>query len=52
MPQMAPLNWLTLMMYFIMIFIVFNTINYFSFSYSPQKKSSLKEKTKKIAWKW
>nr|AXS66483.1 ATP synthase F0 subunit 8 [Tenebrionoidea sp. 7 KM-2017] len=48
MPQMMPLNWLTLMFMFIMIFYLFNCINYFSFIYS-QKNFFNK---KKISWNW
>nr|YP_010010508.1 ATP synthase F0 subunit 8 [Callosobruchus maculatus]YP_010876294.1 ATP synthase F0 subunit 8 [Bruchus pisorum]QOH99476.1 ATP synthase F0 subunit 8 [Callosobruchus maculatus]WHE17345.1 ATP synthase F0 subunit 8 [Bruchus pisorum] len=51
MPQMAPLNWLTLMIFFIMIFFMFNIMNFFSFSY-PIKKSKLQKKTIKFNWKW
>nr|ARH54328.1 ATP synthase F0 subunit 8 [Cymbiodyta marginella] len=51
MPQMAPLNWLFLFILFVMIFIMFNSMNYFSFKYSvktykPTQKKSL------INWKW
>nr|AYQ19097.1 ATP synthase F0 subunit 8 [Tenebrionidae sp. 1 ACP-2013] len=51
MPQMAPLNWLTLMISFSMILIMFNTINFYSFSYQIQK-SKTKIKTMKTNWKW
>nr|YP_009443851.1 ATP synthase F0 subunit 8 [Prionoglaris stygia]ATU07072.1 ATP synthase F0 subunit 8 [Prionoglaris stygia] len=36
MPQMAPMWWLTLMIYFTMIFLCTNMINYFYFT--PQIK--------------
>nr|YP_009050079.1 ATP synthase F0 subunit 8 [Tenebrio molitor]AGX28412.1 ATP synthase F0 subunit 8 [Tenebrio molitor]AKR06300.1 ATP synthase F0 subunit 8 [Tenebrio molitor]QDG00990.1 ATP synthase F0 subunit 8 [Tenebrio molitor]QDG01003.1 ATP synthase F0 subunit 8 [Tenebrio molitor]QDG01016.1 ATP synthase F0 subunit 8 [Tenebrio molitor] len=51
MPQMAPLNWLTLMIMFISILILFNIMNYYSTSYSANLKKSKKEK-KMINWKW
>nr|ARH54016.1 ATP synthase F0 subunit 8 [Stricticollis tobias] len=51
MPQMAPLNWLSLMIFFIFIFMLVNSLNYYSFMYSPQKKS-IKKKTTSINWKW
>nr|ALO70776.1 ATP synthase F0 subunit 8 [Nudobius lentus] len=51
MPQMAPLNWLTLFIYFTMIFLILNSMNYFSFKYSNMKTSILK-KNNKINWKW
>nr|QWB85771.1 ATP synthase F0 subunit 8 [Phlyctenosis sp. N135] len=51
MPQMAPINWLILMMMFTTIFVIFNVINYFTFSYKIKMKST--EKTKvKVNWKW
>nr|YP_003331006.1 ATP synthase F0 subunit 8 [Adelium sp. NCS-2009]ACM45066.1 ATP synthase F0 subunit 8 [Adelium sp. NCS-2009] len=52
MPQMAPLSWLTLMMAFMTILVMFNMTNYYSFLY---KNKSLKEKTLKTFktnWKW
>nr|ARH54341.1 ATP synthase F0 subunit 8 [Cyrtanaspis phalerata] len=51
MPQMAPLNWLTLMIFFIFTFLIFNILNYYFFMY----KNSSSFKTKKIIklnWKW
>nr|ARH55016.1 ATP synthase F0 subunit 8 [Geodromicus suturalis] len=51
MPQMAPMNWLMLFMMFSMIFLLFNSLNYFSFNY----KFKLNTKNKnfsKINWKW
>nr|ALO70841.1 ATP synthase F0 subunit 8 [Philonthus fimetarius] len=51
MPQMAPLNWLSLFILFTMIFIIFNSMNYFSFKYSF-KKSNFSKKINKINWKW
>nr|YP_009567874.1 ATP synthase F0 subunit 8 [Sitona obsoletus]QBF03823.1 ATP synthase F0 subunit 8 [Sitona obsoletus] len=51
MPQMAPLNWLTLYFIFILLFIMFMILNYFSFTYSP--KNFKKDKMKIILnWKW
>nr|YP_009441685.1 ATP synthase F0 subunit 8 [Usechus lacerta]AOY39204.1 ATP synthase F0 subunit 8 [Usechus lacerta] len=51
MPQMAPLNWLTLMIYFMMIMIMFNYLNYFSFMYN--NKNMMKKKiTLHLNWKW
>nr|YP_009144458.1 ATP synthase F0 subunit 8 [Asbolus verrucosus]AKJ52244.1 ATP synthase F0 subunit 8 [Asbolus verrucosus] len=52
MPQMAPLNWLTLMTLFIMIFTLFNMLNYFSFTQNtPLKKMKAHTKTQQN-WKW
>nr|YP_009492420.1 ATP synthase F0 subunit 8 [Dorysthenes paradoxus]AWI69837.1 ATP synthase F0 subunit 8 [Dorysthenes paradoxus] len=51
MPQMSPLNWLSLFMFFIAMFIVFNSMNYFSFTY-PVKKLDTKKMKSKFNWKW
>nr|QWB85693.1 ATP synthase F0 subunit 8 [Peithona prionoides] len=51
MPQMAPLSWLTLFIFFMMIYFLFNILNYFIFSYKI--KMSKKEKKKLfLNWKW
>nr|ALO70704.1 ATP synthase F0 subunit 8 [Medon apicalis] len=51
MPQMAPLNWLILFLMIIMIYLMFNFINYYSFMYTP-KISHIKPKYSYINWKW
>nr|ALO77150.1 ATP synthase F0 subunit 8 [Anaspis sp. ANA02] len=51
MPQMAPLNWLTLMLFFISIFIIFNIMNFYSYNYS-NKSSSSKKINLSTNWKW
>nr|YP_009024415.1 ATP synthase F0 subunit 8 [Massicus raddei]AGO01997.1 ATP synthase F0 subunit 8 [Massicus raddei] len=51
MPQMAPLNWLTLYIFFFMIFMLFNMINYYSFFYTV-KKDLIKKKSTSLNWKW
>nr|QEJ81491.1 ATP synthase F0 subunit 8 [Luciola sp. FM23] len=51
MPQMAPLSWLNLFMFFIMIFMMFNLMNYFSFMYKS-KELEQKKNTKLYTWKW
>nr|ATL15400.1 ATP synthase F0 subunit 8 [Callosobruchus maculatus]ATL15439.1 ATP synthase F0 subunit 8 [Callosobruchus maculatus]ATL15452.1 ATP synthase F0 subunit 8 [Callosobruchus maculatus]ATL15465.1 ATP synthase F0 subunit 8 [Callosobruchus maculatus] len=52
MPQMAPLNWLTLMTFFIMIVLIFNSMNFFSFIYPIKNSKSLQKKTTLYNWKW
>nr|QWZ46326.1 ATP synthase F0 subunit 8 [Machla sappho] len=52
MPQMAPLNWLSLFMLFIMIFLTFNMINYYSFIYNQMTLKTKKYKKIKTNWKW
>nr|UPX88658.1 ATP synthase F0 subunit 8 [Hydraena nigrita] len=51
MPQMAPMNWLMLFMYFIMMFLLMNSLNYFLFLYSPKNKTMTKLNNM-INWKW
>nr|QWB85899.1 ATP synthase F0 subunit 8 [Aegosoma pallidum] len=51
MPQMAPLNWLTLLLYFTLIFIIFSSMNYFVFIY-PSKSVSFKKNKLMLYWKW
>nr|YP_010988526.1 ATP synthase F0 subunit 8 [Medeopteryx alacauda]WOR80670.1 ATP synthase F0 subunit 8 [Medeopteryx alacauda]WOR80813.1 ATP synthase F0 subunit 8 [Trisinuata sp.] len=51
MPQMAPLSWLNLFIYFIIIFMMFNIMNYFSLIYNNNNiKKNMEKKT--IMWKW
>nr|YP_009731710.1 ATP synthase F0 subunit 8 [Carpophilus dimidiatus]QHR79658.1 ATP synthase F0 subunit 8 [Carpophilus dimidiatus] len=51
MPQMAPLSWLLLFIYFIIIFFMFNVLNYFSFLYKIKTFKSKKQPIK-FSWKW
>nr|YP_010987575.1 ATP synthase F0 subunit 8 [Bledius obscurus]WON65981.1 ATP synthase F0 subunit 8 [Bledius obscurus] len=51
MPQMAPLNWLSLFILFLMIFFLINSINYFLFFYNPKSSKFLK-KSSHLNWKW
>nr|YP_010987627.1 ATP synthase F0 subunit 8 [Oxytelus finitimus]WON66046.1 ATP synthase F0 subunit 8 [Oxytelus finitimus] len=51
MPQMSPMNWLSLFFMFIMIYMMFNSLNYFNFTYSSN--NNLYNKIKKnYNWKW
>nr|APX40047.1 ATP synthase F0 subunit 8 [Psylliodes cupreatus] len=51
MPQMMPLNWISLMLFFTLIFYCFNTLNFFLFLYN-KKKNNLNFKSFKLNWKW
>nr|AFQ62244.1 ATP synthase F0 subunit 8 [Osphya bipunctata] len=51
MPQMAPMNWLSLMIFFIIIFFMFNSLNYFSLIYKP-KSTKFSSKKIQLFWKW
>nr|APX39535.1 ATP synthase F0 subunit 8 [Colaspidea globosa] len=50
MPQMAPLNWLTLYILFTIIFLLFLTQNYFHQIIKMKQMS--KSKFSKLNWKW
>nr|YP_009995457.1 ATP synthase F0 subunit 8 [Ochthebius salinarius]QNP09912.1 ATP synthase F0 subunit 8 [Ochthebius salinarius] len=52
MPQMAPMNWLILFIMFTMIFLLFNSMNYFSFKYEIKNNNNLSKIQKKLNWKW
>nr|QNP10061.1 ATP synthase F0 subunit 8 [Ochthebius peisonis] len=53
MPQMAPMNWIFLFIMFTMIFLMFNSLNYFSFKYKTNKTEEIKTNNKiKLNWKW
>nr|WRO44731.1 ATP synthase F0 subunit 8 [Falsopodabrus tridentatus] len=53
MPQMAPLSWLNLFIFFIMVFLIFNSLNYFYFNKSFLiQKQNIKTLKNKITWKW
>nr|YP_010563155.1 ATP synthase F0 subunit 8 [Demonax pseudonotabilis]UYX61161.1 ATP synthase F0 subunit 8 [Demonax pseudonotabilis] len=48
---MAPLNWLILFLFFSIIFILFNTINFYSFLYKSKSEKNNK-KSLNFNWKW
>nr|YP_010535847.1 ATP synthase F0 subunit 8 [Spinolyprops cribricollis]UYB79059.1 ATP synthase F0 subunit 8 [Spinolyprops cribricollis] len=48
---MSPLSWTTLMLYFIVILILINILNYFSFTSNPKLSKKLYISNFK-AWKW
>nr|YP_010620957.1 ATP synthase F0 subunit 8 [Hebardina concinna]WAX39301.1 ATP synthase F0 subunit 8 [Hebardina concinna] len=52
MPQMMPLSWLMLFIFFSSLFLMFNFMNYFS--YIPIKLSTEKKNItmKMMNWKW
>nr|YP_010895135.1 ATP synthase F0 subunit 8 [Ironomyia nigromaculata]WJW73661.1 ATP synthase F0 subunit 8 [Ironomyia nigromaculata] len=53
MPQMAPIGWLNLFIIFSIIFILFNVMNYYSFSYKTIKSNNINElETSSLNWKW
>nr|AVE15764.1 ATP synthase F0 subunit 8 [Creobroter sp. JZ-2017] len=52
MPQMMPLNWLTLFLFFSMMLILFNVLNYYSPFNKKSSSLSIKTTTKNLTWKW
>nr|YP_002229155.1 ATP synthase F0 subunit 8 [Polystoechotes punctata]ACH90004.1 ATP synthase F0 subunit 8 [Polystoechotes punctata] len=52
MPQMSPLYWWLLFIYFIVLLILFSILNYYIISYnSPTPKTSSFSKMN-LNWKW
>nr|YP_009240863.1 ATP synthase F0 subunit 8 [Pseudargyria interruptella]AJZ71893.1 ATP synthase F0 subunit 8 [Pseudargyria interruptella] len=55
MPQMMPINWLISFIFFMLMFILFNIMNYYIFLYNNNnnkyKMNSLFNK-KNFLWKW
>uniref|UniRef100_UPI00315D2E6E ATP synthase F0 subunit 8 n=1 Tax=Sinobirma bouyeri TaxID=1236722 RepID=UPI00315D2E6E len=53
MPQMMPINWLFSLIFFIIIFLTFNMMNYYIFNMNNfNKKSSVNNNIKNFLWKW
>nr|QNJ33944.1 ATP synthase F0 subunit 8 [Medetera sp. Qilemoge-2020] len=53
MPQMSPLNWLSLYMIFTAALILFCMINYFSYApMTPETKTDTQKSMKSLNWKW
>nr|YP_010620944.1 ATP synthase F0 subunit 8 [Catara rugosicollis]WAX39288.1 ATP synthase F0 subunit 8 [Catara rugosicollis] len=52
MPQMMPLSWMILFIFFSIMYMLFNFINYYS--YIPSKNLNNKESIniKMLNWKW
>nr|YP_010613975.1 ATP synthase F0 subunit 8 [Athyma orientalis]WAS08721.1 ATP synthase F0 subunit 8 [Athyma orientalis] len=54
MPQMMPINWIFSFIFFIMIFIIFNIMNYFIFNFKNNNFNIINKKMLKnnFSWKW
>nr|AOY36206.1 ATP synthase F0 subunit 8 [Palpita nigropunctalis] len=53
MPQMMPINWIFSFIFFILIFIIFNIMNYYILINKNNKNIFLKKKlNKNLIWKW
>nr|UJG45095.1 ATP synthase F0 subunit 8 [Blepharipa sp.] len=53
MPQMAPINWLSLSIIFFITFLIFNMMNYYSFIPIMPKSILMNDmKMNSLNWKW
>nr|UJG45121.1 ATP synthase F0 subunit 8 [Tachinidae sp.] len=53
MPQMAPLSWLSLFIMFLITFMIFNMMNYYSFkSLTPKSNLTFLKVNNPFNWKW
>nr|YP_010292405.1 ATP synthase F0 subunit 8 [Gonimbrasia cytherea]ULO26169.1 ATP synthase F0 subunit 8 [Gonimbrasia cytherea] len=54
MPQMMPINWMISFIFFIIIFLIFNIMNYYIFKMNifTNKKLINNNFKNKFLWKW
>nr|YP_010446949.1 ATP synthase F0 subunit 8 [Chyliza bambusae]UTM10314.1 ATP synthase F0 subunit 8 [Chyliza bambusae] len=52
MPQMSPINWLSLFILFSLTFMLFNMMNYFLIIPSSSQSKTSSKSTKSLVWKW
>nr|QXT44404.1 ATP synthase F0 subunit 8 [Apicotermitinae gen. B sp. CMRT076] len=52
MPQMMPMEWTLLYITFLMTFLMFNIMNYFTQVTNQQSTTKKSIHTNKINWKW
>nr|YP_010728505.1 ATP synthase F0 subunit 8 [Stictochironomus juncaii]WEF49746.1 ATP synthase F0 subunit 8 [Stictochironomus juncaii] len=54
MPQMSPMMWTLLFVFFISLFLLFNILNYFNFlpEFFSSKTSQPLVKNHSLNWKW
>nr|YP_010417395.1 ATP synthase F0 subunit 8 [Ophiusa tirhaca]USF12093.1 ATP synthase F0 subunit 8 [Ophiusa tirhaca] len=53
MPQMMPINWLMSFFFFILIFLIFNIMNYYIYNININNKINFfSYKKKNLIWKW
>nr|YP_010329775.1 ATP synthase F0 subunit 8 [Actebia praecox]UNP54512.1 ATP synthase F0 subunit 8 [Actebia praecox] len=53
MPQMMPINWLISFFFFLLIYLIFNIMNYYIFNKKiMNKNNNLSIKLKNFNWKW
>nr|AVN68227.1 ATP synthase F0 subunit 8 [Phyllodromica sp. Phil] len=52
MPQMMPLSWMMLFLFFCVTFMMFNFMNYYSYTFYPSLKSKNNIDLNQMNWKW
>nr|YP_010946937.1 ATP synthase F0 subunit 8 [Sigmella digitalis]WGO57694.1 ATP synthase F0 subunit 8 [Sigmella digitalis] len=52
MPQMMPLSWTLLYLFFLTLFLLFTFMNYYSHIPTPLKSSTKSIHTNSMNWKW
>nr|YP_010305120.1 ATP synthase F0 subunit 8 [Imosca coreana]ULR87027.1 ATP synthase F0 subunit 8 [Imosca coreana] len=53
MPQMMPINWIMSFIFFLLIFLIFNIMNYYIYNNKISNKNNyLNIKLKNLNWKW
>nr|QTO35947.1 ATP synthase subunit 8 [Spodoptera mauritia] len=53
MPQMMPINWLISFFFFLVVFLIFNIMNYYIFNKKSLKlNKNTNFKLKNLNWKW
>nr|YP_010166997.1 ATP synthase F0 subunit 8 [Arctia plantaginis]QRW36439.1 ATP synthase F0 subunit 8 [Arctia plantaginis] len=52
MPQMMPINWLMSFFFFIIIYLIFNIMNYYIFNNTNNINKKINFKMKNFNWKW
>nr|YP_010946404.1 ATP synthase F0 subunit 8 [Haplosymploce aurantiaca]WGO57122.1 ATP synthase F0 subunit 8 [Haplosymploce aurantiaca] len=52
MPQMMPLSWLLLYLFFCIMLLLFNFLNYYSIIHQPTTSTKKTINIKSLNWKW
>nr|YP_010758998.1 ATP synthase F0 subunit 8 [Ctenolepisma longicaudatum]WEX31823.1 ATP synthase F0 subunit 8 [Ctenolepisma longicaudatum] len=52
MPQMSPLNWFILFIFFTLIYLVYASFMYFNMTPSYSKSMTTKSEFPTLNWKW
>nr|YP_009434365.1 ATP synthase F0 subunit 8 [Athetis lepigone]ATE89009.1 ATP synthase F0 subunit 8 [Athetis lepigone]ATE89022.1 ATP synthase F0 subunit 8 [Athetis lepigone]ATE89035.1 ATP synthase F0 subunit 8 [Athetis lepigone]ATE89048.1 ATP synthase F0 subunit 8 [Athetis lepigone]ATE89061.1 ATP synthase F0 subunit 8 [Athetis lepigone] len=53
MPQMMPINWMISFLFFLLVYLIFNIMNYYIFNKKKlNKNNNFSIKLKNFNWKW